>query len=96
MPSNYEPPDRITWDDPGPGKARKGSKWDPIAAQLKARPGEWACIGRNIQTSMVTAIRRGGIKCFAPAGSFEVVTRNHTERWRADIYVRYVGEPKSN
>lgn len=92
MTSKSEPPNQLEWEAPPPGQIKKGSKWDPIARALKQRPGQWACIGRAIPTSIVTTITKGGLKCFAPAGSFEAVTRNHTERWVADVYVRYVGE----
>ena len=65
--------------------------WDPVARALRNRPGEWACIGRAIPTGIITVINRGDVKCFQPAGSFEAVSRNHTERWVADVYARYIG-----
>ena len=94
MTSKYDPPERITWETPPHPERpqRKGSKWTPIADQLKANPGRWACIGRNMETGIVTVIRQAKVKCFEPEGSFEVMTRNHTSRWVADVYVRYVGE----
>jgi hypothetical protein len=94
--SKSEPPDKIEWEEPPPRESRGGSKWDPIARVLRSRPGQWACIGRDIATSVVTDIRRGTLKCWQPEGSFEVATRNHTERWRADVYVRYVGENREH
>lgn len=92
--STPEPPDKIEWTPPPPPKqgVKKGSKWDPVAKELKANPGRWACLGRDIPTGIVTTIRKGELKCFQPAGSFEAVTRNHTSRWQADVYARYVGE----
>lgn len=90
-----EPPEVLVWETPPPGPApgvRKGSKWDPIARALKQRPGQWACIGHGIPTSIITTINKGELKCFQPEGSFEAVARNHTARWVADVYVRYVGE----
>ena len=87
-----QPPTNLEWVAPPPAETRRGSRWDPIAKVLRSRPGQWACIGRDIPTGIVTTIRRGGIKCFAPEGSFEVVVRNHTSRWQGDIYVRYVGD----
>ena len=94
--SAYEPPERIIWDDPGPVRTKQGSKWDPVAKTLKNNPGRWACLGRDMPTAIVTIIRQGKIKCFAPGGSFEAVTRNHSDRWRGDVYARYVGENKEH
>lgn len=87
-----EPPKKIEWEEPPPKTTRSGSKWDPIAKALKSRPGQWACIGRNIPTTVVTDINRGTLICWRPEGAFEAVTRNHTDRWKADVYARYVGE----
>lgn len=90
--TKQDPPEKLEWGPPPPGAKRKGSKWDPVARALKQRPGEWACIGRATPTGIVTVINRGELKCFKPEGSFEAVTRNHSERWVADVYARYVGE----
>ena len=70
-------------------KAASGTPW-PTA--LRNRPGQWACLGRGIPTGIITTINQGALKCFKPVGSFEAVTRNHTNRWEADVYARYVGE----
>jgi hypothetical protein len=92
MHSGYgDPPDKVEWEAPEV-KQRKGSKWDPIASMLKANPGRWACIGRNIPTSIVTVMKKGELVCFRPAGSFEATVRNHTDRWQGDVYARYIGE----
>lgn len=92
MTSKYDPPERLEWEAPPPGQIRKGSKWDPIARALRQRPGEWACIGRGIPTGIISTINKGQLKCWQPEGSFEAISRNHSERWVADVYVRYVGE----
>lgn len=92
MPGNTDPPDRLEWEAPAPKITPRGSKWTPIAEALKSRPGQWACIGRNVQTGVVTAIRGGQLKCWQPKGAFEVTVRNHTSRWSGDVYVRYVGD----
>lgn len=92
MTNPYDPPDKLEWEAPPGSTTRKGSKWDPIAAALKSRPGQWACIGRNMPTGIVTTIRKGGLICFRPEGAFEAVVRNHTGRWSGDVYVRYVGD----
>jgi hypothetical protein len=92
--SQAQPPEHLTWEPPPPSKsaAHKGSKWDPVAKQLRANPGRWACLGRDIPTGIVSTIRNGELKCFKPKGAFEAVTRNHSERWQADVFARYVGE----
>lgn len=95
MPHTHpEPPDKLEWETPAPGSVRKqkGSKWDPVARALRARPGQWAVIGRDIPTGILTTINRGQLKCFQPEGAFEAVSRNHTARWQADVYARFVGE----
>ena len=91
MTGKSDPPKQLEWEDPAPVE-RRGSKWDPVARTLRAHPGEWACIGRKIPTSIVSTINKAQLACFRPEGSFEAVTRNHVERWVADVYVRYVGE----
>jgi hypothetical protein len=96
MSTHAEPPDKLEWETPPPHAKRAGSKWDPIARTLKANPGRWACIGRSIPTNISSTIRRGELKCWKPAGAFEVRTVNHTERWVADVYVRYVGEDQEH
>lgn len=90
--SGYDPPDKLEWEDPPIGSKRQGSKWDPVARALRQRPGEWACLGRNIPTGIISTINKGQLKCFQPVGSFEAITRNHSDRWVADVYARYVGE----
>jgi len=90
------PPEDLEWEQPPPTAARRGSKWDATAAALKNKPGKWACIGRDVPTTIVTTINRGELRCFKPAGSFECVTRNHTSRWQADVYARYVGEQQEH
>jgi hypothetical protein len=85
-------PDKLIWEAPAPQPAKKkGSKWQPVADQLKVNPGRWALIGRHTATSIVTIINKGEVKCFAPAGSFEATARNYDGRWTADVYARYVG-----
>ena len=84
-------PTELEWEDPEP-KQHKGSKWDPVARMLKAHPGKWACLGRGMPTSVVTDINKGTLKCWRPVGAFEATTRNHSERWIADVYARYVGD----
>jgi hypothetical protein len=66
------------------------------AAQLKARPGEWAVLkeftgegsgARSGAWRLASRVKKGEIKAFAPAGSFEAVTRSNGH---SKVYVRYV------
>jgi hypothetical protein len=95
MPTNKtnQPPERLEWSDPPePHKQRRGSRWDPVAQALRDHPGQWACLGRDMETGIVTVVRQGQLKCFQPKGAFEALVRNHTGRWSGDVYVRYIGD----
>lgn len=65
-----------------------------ISSALVERPGEWAKVGRY-NPSYAVRIKTGGIKAFAPAGTFEAVSRNtgHDDDGaiRSDIWARYIG-----
>lgn len=67
--------------------------WLEVARQLKERPGEWAVVAEDIQRTYVTAVKKGRIRAFQPAGTFEAISRGSgTEVGRAGkLYVRYVG-----
>ena len=80
----------IKWQEP-PAERRGRAPWDEIAEALRGRPGAWALVGENIDASQATRIKKGGLSAFAPAGSFEAVTRKN-EGDKHDIYARYVGE----
>lgn len=64
---------------------------DAVAAQLRARPREWAKIAtyprRGNAYSVAADIRAGTLKSFRPAGTFEAVGRG------GDVWARYVGDP---
>jgi hypothetical protein len=83
----------IGWERPSP--SRHGYDWTGIAAQLKARPGEWLKIFEDGPTSIVNGIRQGNVKALRPSDGFEVTTR-HNQRAEAgqpktcDLYLRYV------
>ena len=86
----------VTWEDPPePGGRNPYGRHAAIAAELKARPGEWAKVVVEGNLSDSAAIRNGLYKAYQPARSFEAVARNtrkvdgHT---RCDIYARYIGE----
>lgn len=59
-----------------------------VAAQLRARPGEWACIGeyksQSGAASIASGIRRATPSAYSPAGAFEATTRGR------ELWVRHV------
>jgi hypothetical protein len=71
----------------GPPSSR--GAWQPVADQLRKRPGEWARIttketapkARNLARS----IRSGAIVAFRPHEHFEAVARGN------DVWARYIG-----
>lgn len=71
--------------------------WDEIAALLRTRPGDWACVARDIPRSHASAITSGLKKAFRPPEHYEVETHSDPKkpgqraRHRADLYMRYVG-----
>jgi len=86
--------DEITWQSPPPDhrKPRRISRWEPVANALRGNPGKWARIGVQINVSVVRAAAKGELVCFRPAGSFEGRCTNFTNRYTADVYLRYIGE----
>jgi hypothetical protein len=83
----------IGWERPSP--SRHGYDWDTIAAQLKARPGEWMKIFEEGPTSVANGIRQGHVKQLMRADGFETTTRNNkkateTSPKTCDLFIRYV------
>jgi hypothetical protein len=87
----------IVWEEPPKPKSNSRSGLhEAIAAQLRAKPGQWA---RVIAAGHSTAayIKSGRLPAYQPAGAFEAVARNSrledgrkTQIW--DIYARYIGD----
>jgi hypothetical protein len=80
----------IEWKDPGPSdRGRASTAWRAVADALRLAPGRWAMIrdAPNITTAANQAfsIRKGQLKAFRPAGSFESVSRG------TEVYARFVG-----
>lgn len=85
-----EPVSALEWADP----PSKGSvDWTLVASELRARPGEWAIVDRNATVARGTAIKKGRIEAFQPAGSFEATMRGNGDG-RYTVYARYVGHPR--
>lgn len=88
----------IRWEEPPPARGNlrpavgAGSKYDPIAVELIARPREWAVLyegwSRGSADTLATRIRRGEISCF-PRGDFEAAVRTVNYQYRT--YACYVG-----
>ena len=83
----------MKWESP----SKHGSErhdWLKIAHELRDNPGEWALVAENVVRTYVTHIKRGSINAFAPAGSYEAVSRGYgTDQTRtAKLYARYVGK----
>lgn len=78
-----------------PKGARRSRKWEKVAEDLRARPGEWALVDPSSRRSVTTQIKQGLLKSFAPAGSFDATTRGgdgSSRSVRVQLYARYVGE----
>ncbi|MFK0069731.1 hypothetical protein [Streptomyces sp. NPDC091046] len=79
--------------EPLPARGRRASKHARAAAELRARPGEWAHVttagSAESAASLATAIRSARLTAYAPAGSFEAHARTVDDQPR--VYVRFVG-----
>lgn len=81
----------VRFEDPPTGSAVH----DRCAAELRVRPGEWAITdltaGKTDWAMRVTAfrIRRGWLRAFRPAGTYDAAFRTVDGELR--LYARYVG-----
>lgn len=81
----------VVWEDLPNRKTKHG--WGEIAEELRANPGVWArvpTVPEGHTATYCVYVKSARLRAFAPAGSFEAVTRNKT------MYVRYVGEGGSD
>jgi hypothetical protein len=86
--------EQIEWEVPPPAKGRNYPKgvYVDIAKALRQNPGKWAIVRHDGQGNLAVFIRQGKVKGFAPAGSFEAVSRaNGLGRNHATVYARFVG-----
>ncbi|MEH1168935.1 hypothetical protein V6V47_26480 [Micromonospora sp. CPCC 205539] len=90
----------LRWEDPPPptrrnprtpgGATAAAERAVRIAAELRARPGEWAVIAEGANSRVLTTrIRHGVIAVWRPAGAYEAVCR--TVDGRITVFARYVG-----
>jgi hypothetical protein len=93
-------PGVIRWEEPPPSDTRGGptrynplSKYLPLAAELRRRPGDWALVYEGVKshaTSLANIIRYGIGGAFIPGGDYEAVTRTRDRVTRT--YARYLGD----
>ena len=86
----------VRFDEPAYEPPRRVESRQAFADALRARPGEWALLGKydtpGVMRQEAYAIRHvldPKDQPFAPAGSFEAISRSMCGEHR--IYVRYVG-----
>jgi hypothetical protein len=90
--------ENIQWQDPPPtkGKHYPKGRYVAIANALRKRPLEWAIVSLDSQGNLASYIKNGTALGFAPAGSFEAVSRVNPGRQnrnnpRCTIYARFIG-----
>jgi hypothetical protein len=88
---------KIEWgQDPPPRRGTKNIDWYKIASELKARPGEWAFLGR-LPAGSAGAIKNGQLMAFKPARSFDAMSRGYQANTEqnvgptAETWAMYVG-----
>lgn len=79
-----------------PSESRKKGRpsiWLAVAEMLRERPGEWALIAKDHNTSSVSFMRKGKVSAF-PAGEFEFRTVGHDRSTlkSSEVWARYVGK----
>lgn len=86
----------MQFEDP-PGKYDARSKVDhrAVAAELKARPGEWAIVRTGFPSKFAAATAASRIKAghpvaYRPPGSFDALSRTVDSELR--LYARYTGK----
>lgn len=72
-----------------PGHTAVRTEWQAVAAELKARVGQWGKVAHKETQSaaggLATNIKAARLAAFRPVGHFEAVTRG------TDVWARYVG-----
>jgi hypothetical protein len=90
----------LVWQTPPAAEThRSGSnQYQAEAAELRAHPGEWAVLkeftgdgsgARSSAWRLASRVKKAEIPAFAPAGTFEAVTRTNGH---AKVFVRFVGD----
>lgn len=88
----------IRWEEPPPPQRapapRLVSKYEGVAAQLRARPRQWAVIAQGVPTGSASGLAfrvRGGNGAFAPKGAYEAKFTGTKGGTDAAVYARFVG-----
>lgn len=85
--------DKITTQRVDPGASRSTRiDWNSVAADARAAAGEWVRLDDLVNTGYVWQIKKGLIRAFQPAGTFDATTRrkNKIREGCAELYVRLV------
>lgn len=81
----------LSWEEPPPPRRGALSVAPEWMEEVRARPGAWALVQTgNRDVEKLPAAIRGGRGVYAPAGSWEAVSRKSGNEFR--LYVRYVGQ----
>lgn len=82
------------WEDP-PRSTRASYDWTSLAEELKRNPYRWRKVFDRDRSSLVVAIRQGGIRALTPEKGFQTRT-SHNERHATPrmctLHMRYVPE----
>jgi hypothetical protein len=84
----------LAWESPAVPRTR----WEPVVAELRARPGDWAVVfaapiaERKRADNLAQRIRTGVTAAFRPTESFEVLVRKPADDdTEIRVYARYLG-----
>jgi hypothetical protein len=80
--------DEVEFKDP---PAKTMYDWRSISEQLRAHPMEWALIFTQDRTSVVNAIRMGGVAPVHPSLGFQTRTSHNVRQpvRKCDLYMRF-------
>ncbi|UOR02014.1 hypothetical protein MUN77_01390 [Leucobacter allii] len=77
----------LLWEAPPKTRRGRESTWDPVVAELKTRPGEWAVVKQDCSASTADYLKR-------TYPGLEVRSRGVKNSRAERIYARWVGETK--
>jgi hypothetical protein len=90
--------EEIQWKEPPTARSKNypAGRYVAIANALRKRPEKWAVVSADTAGNLAVYIRQGKVKGFAPAGSFEAVSRvnaGYADRktMRFTVYARFIG-----
>lgn len=91
----------VRWENPPPqrrGDPSPSNQYKAAADTLRTRPGEWGLVRDDVPTGTASGLVqriKHGWTCFAPAASFEAVSRPGSRDGRSRVYARYVGDSQT-